>query len=320
MSISILGAGAFGTGLAISMARGGADVTLWARNRDAAEAIERSRQNPRLPDVDLPAGITVTSDLAQAAANETVLLCVPMQQLHGFLADHHDLLAEKSLVACCKGVDLATLTGATALIESLIPGATPAILTGPSFASDIARGLPTALTLACADTTVGATLQEQLSTLNLRIYRTTDTAGAELGGALKNVVAIACGVAIGAKLGESARAAVMTRGYAEMQRLAQDRGALPETLAGLSGFGDLTLTCTSEQSRNYRFGLSLGRGESFDPAVTVEGAATAKAVSNLAKKLNIDLPIANTVTALIDGELTVSGAVETLLSRPLRKE
>ena len=192
--------------------------------------------------------------------------------------------------------------------------------TGPSFAADIARGLPTALTLACSDDVAGAMLLDALSTPALRLYRTTDTIGAELGGALKNVVAIAAGVVIGAGLGDSARAALMTRGFAEMNRLAQSLGARAETLAGLSGLGDLVLTCTSLQSRNFRFGSALGAGDAFDPSVTVEGAATAKAVSILAKQRGIDMPVATMVAALVTGTISVEDAVAALLARPLKKE
>jgi glycerol-3-phosphate dehydrogenase (NAD(P)+) len=229
-------------------------------------------------------------------------------------------LAGKRLVACCKGIELTTGVGPVTVIQQIIPSAAAAILTGPSFAADIARGLPTALTLACADDDVGALLQRGLTTPNLRLYRTTDTVGAELGGALKNVIAIASGAAIGAGLGESARAAVMTRGFAEMQRLATHLHADPNTLAGLSGFGDLTLTCTSTQSRNYRLGLSLGQSQAFDPNTTVEGAATARAVHALALKEGLDLPITTAVAGLLDGRLDVATAMRGLLSRPLKEE
>jgi glycerol-3-phosphate dehydrogenase (NAD(P)+) len=206
------------------------------------------------------------------------------------------------------------------IITEEVPSAQAAILTGPSFAADIARGLPTALTLAVADDTVAKDLQKQLTTSTLRLYRTTDTIGAELGGALKNVVAIACGTAMGAGMGESARAALMTRGYAEMKRMAEYRGADPDTLAGLSGFGDLTLTCTSEGSRNYRLGLSLGRGEDFDAGTTVEGAATARAVAQVAKDAELDMPITMAVAGLLDKTLDVKTAVHSLLTRPLKEE
>lgn len=319
MSISVIGAGAFGTALAISLARTGTPVTLWSRDLDHAREIQETRENARrLPGVTLPDTITITSDITQATA-ATMLLSVPMQQLRGLLLSH-PILDGHTLIACCKGVELSTQLGPVAVIRACAPKATPAILTGPSFATDIARSLPTALTLAVEDATTGKTLQQSLTTPNLRIYRTTDTIGAELGGALKNVIAIACGATIGAELGESARAALMTRGYAEMQRMAEALGAQPETLAGLSGFGDLALTCTSALSRNYRFGLSLGRNEGFDPNITVEGASTARAVLDRANAMGIDMPITAAVTALLDGSLEIQQAMEHLLSRPPKEE
>jgi len=321
MSISVLGAGAFGTALAISLARTGQPVTLWARDSDHVCAMQQARENTkRLADQPFPATLAVTDSIDTAATADILLIATPMQKLAEFTSDHADVLSGKILVACCKGIDLVTNRGPIATLAHICPNATAAILTGPSFAHDIAMGLPTALTLACADDEIGEQLQSRLSTNNLRLYRTTDTTGAELGGALKNVVAIACGATIGAGFGESARAAVMTRGYAEMQRLAQAFGASPQTLSGLSGFGDLTLTCTSAQSRNYAFGLSLGRNELFDPNITVEGAKTALAVSNLAKMHNIDMPLASVVAGILLQKITVPEAMEALLSRPLKKE
>jgi glycerol-3-phosphate dehydrogenase (NAD(P)+) len=317
MSISVIGAGAFGTALAISLAQEN-PVTLWAR--DTKEMALTGVNNARLPDCPFPELLTVSGDLAQACAVETLLIAVPMQKLRHVLMQHALHFAGKRIVACCKGIELTSGLGPITVIQNCVPTATPAILTGPSFAADIARGLPTALTLACANDIVGEHLQKSLTTANLRLYRTTDTVGAELGGALKNVIAIASGAAIGAGLGESARAAVMTRGFAEMQRLAAHRNADPTTLAGLSGFGDLTLTCTSEQSRNYRLGLSLGRGESFDPTTTVEGAATAQAVHSLAQREGLDMPITSAVAGLLDGTLDVKIAMRGLLARPLKEE
>jgi glycerol-3-phosphate dehydrogenase (NAD(P)+) len=275
--IAVIGAGAFGTALAVAFAREGRAVALWARDAGQADQMRRTRKAPRLPGVELPSPVTVTTDLAAITGADAVLLALPAQALRGFLADHAPVLNGHALIACCKGIDLATLQGPAALIAAACPTATAAVLTGPSFAADIARGLPTALTLACADDATGARLQALLSTPVLRLYRTTDVAGAELGGALKNIIAIACGACIGAGFGDSARAALMARGFAEMQRLAQAIGARADTLMGLSGFGDLVLTCTSAQSRNFRYGLALGRGEAPDPAATVEGIATARA-------------------------------------------
>jgi len=204
--------------------------------------------------------------------------------------------------------------------SSALPGAQSAVLTGPSFAADIAAGLPTALTLACADPAAGAALQEALSTPALRLYRSSDPLGAELGGALKNVIAIACGAAIGAGLGDSARAALMTRGFAEMRRISARLGADAETLTGLSGFGDLTLTCTSAQSRNFRFGAALGQGAAPEAGQTVEGTHTARAMVQIADRLGEDTPVIAAVHALVTGKSTVAEAMDTLLARPLRAE
>jgi glycerol-3-phosphate dehydrogenase (NAD(P)+) len=319
--IAICGSGAFGTALAISIAAKGTEVLLWARDADhVAEMATAGENSRRLPGLPFPATLRVTADITDIPADVPVLLSIPMQKLRAMMQEHAATLANRPLVACCKGVELSTGLGPTALIAELIPSATPAVLTGPSFAADIARGLPTAITLACADATLGATLQEQISTPTLRLYRTTDTTGAELGGALKNVIAIAAGTVMGAGLGDSARAAIMTRGYAEMQRMALALGAQAETLAGLSGFGDLTLTCTSDLSRNYRFGLSLGRGDGFDPAITVEGAATARAVLERAETMQIDMPITAAVVALLSGKYDLGDLINGLLSRPLKEE
>lgn len=317
MTVAVLGAGAFGTALAISLAHKG-PVCLWARNLGRMDKI---RENPaRLPGCSFPRALFVTDNLEEAAKADTLLIAVPMQKLRGFLTENMNLLNGKTIVACCKGIELETGKGPVAVIRDTLAHAIPAILTGPSFGADIARGLPTALTVACPDAAMGETLQKALTTENLRLYRTTDTIGAELGGALKNVVAIACGAAIGAGLGESARAALMTRGFAEMQRLAEHLHAQPETLAGLSGFGDLVLTCTSSQSRNYRLGLAFGENHSFNSATTVEGASTARAVDALARKKGLDLPITAAVAGLIENRLDVPSAMKALLNRPLKEE
>ncbi len=317
--IGIVGAGEFGTALAVALAKSGREVRLWARDPAQVRAMQETRLNEvALPSVTLPEGVTAHADLAEVCGGKALLLATPMQSLGAVLAAYPGIDGQQPLVACCKGVDLATLQGPVALILGLRPGAQAAILTGPSFAADIARGLPTALTLAVAGE--GAGLQELLSTPTLRLYRTDDVKGAELGGALKNVVAIGAGTVIGAGLGDSARAALMTRGYAEMVRLAMALGARAETLAGLSGFGDLVLTCTSAQSRNFRYGLALGKGESFDPSVTVEGVATARAVVALAGTLGIEMPVTAMVDALALGRIGVKDAVGLLMGRPLKQE
>ena len=293
-------------------------MRLWARDETQTVELAQARMNmARLPGVALPESVSISAKITDLAGAEAVLFTLPMQALRGFLDTHAAALDGLPLVACCKGVDLTTLKGPSALIAAACPSSGFAVLTGPSFAADIARGLPTALTLAGAE---AAALQHLLSTPSLRIYRSDDVIGAELGGALKNVIAIAAGVVIGAGLGDSARAALMTRGYAEMTRLALALGARAETLAGLSGFGDLVLTCTSAQSRNFRYGRAMGAGETFDAGITVEGAATAKAVSDMAQNLNIDMPITAMIAALIDQQITLPQAISALLSRPLKQE
>lgn len=309
--IGILGAGAFGRALAHVLADHG-PVTLWGRRLPEA-------QSPRLPGLTLPDSVQRVDDLAQVAG-DTLLLALPAQQIAGFLGAQGAALDGRRLVSCAKGIDLDRLEGPAELIAAACPRATVAVLTGPSFAADIARGLPTALTLACADEAAGAAMQARLSTASLRLYRSTDVTGAQLGGALKNVMAIAAGAAIGAGLGDSARAAVVTRGFAEMLRLATAMGAEPETLSGLSGLGDLILTSTSDLSRNFRFGRALGAGADFDASVTVEGAATATATTRLAARLGIEAPLADLVARLCQREIDVPEAMGQLLSRPLKAE
>jgi glycerol-3-phosphate dehydrogenase (NAD(P)+) len=316
--IAVLGAGAFGTALALTLARGGQAVTLWTRDPDQAEDMRRTRVNlARLPRVTLPDTVQVTSEVAEIGA-DCVLLAVPVQALRGFLAEHGAALDGRTLVSCGKGIDRNTGLRPSELIGRSCPMARVAALTGPSFAEDIAAGLPTALTLAVAED--GERLQERLSTGGLRLYLTHDLVGAELGGALKNVIALAAGITIGAGLGESARAAVVTRGFAEITRFAVSEGAAPETLAGLSGFGDLLLTCTSPKSRNFAAGLAVGAGQPTAKGITIEGLATAEAITAIAAKRGIDMPLSATVAAVTHGRMTVAEAAELLMSRPLRKE
>lgn len=317
--IGIVGAGAFGTALAVALARSGRQVRLWARSPDHSRAMQETRCNDTaLPGIMLPENVTIHTEIGEICGGQALLLATPMQSLGPLLDAWPQIDGRQPLVACCKGIDLATLSGPVAVIKARRPDARAAILTGPSFAADIARGLPTALTLATEDPGTG--LQELLSTPTLRLYRTDDLRGAELGGALKNVIAIAAGAVIGAGLGDSARAALMTRGYAEMVRLSLTLGARAETLAGLSGFGDLVLTCTSAQSRNFRFGQSLGRGEPFDQTITVEGVATARAVSILAAKMELDMPVTAMVDALASGRVALNDAIGQLMNRPLKQE
>ncbi|MEN8837731.1 MAG: NAD(P)H-dependent glycerol-3-phosphate dehydrogenase [Celeribacter marinus] len=316
----VIGAGAFGTALAVAMSRDGTRVSLWGRDVGAMADMRASRINPRLPNVKLPDEIKVTSDLSDIGKTGPILIATPMQTLHNMLGQINDPLAERPVIACCKGIDLKTHQGPSKLISNAKPDAIAAVLTGPSFAADIARGLPTALTLACADEGVGLALQHQLSKPILRLYLSGDVIGAELGGALKNVIAIAAGACIGSGLGESARAALMTRGLAEMLRFSNHFGAQTQTMMGLSGFGDLALTCTSNQSRNFQFGAALGRAEAFDKSVTVEGVATAQAVVEIANETGLDMPISHAVCDISTGNASVSEALQSLLARPLKKE
>ena len=315
-----LAQGAFGTALAATLATTDNQVTLVGRDASATSQMDKDRKTPKLPNATLPDSLRITHAASVLDDADVVLLSTPAQTLPAVLTAHAKALTGKPLVACCKGIDLKTLAGPTETMATHLPDCTPAILTGPSFAADIARGLPTALTLACQDDQMGEWLQTVLSTATLRLYRSTDTTGAQLGGALKNVIAIACGATIGAGLGDSARAALMTRGFAEMQRLAQTLGAQPDTLQGLSGIGDLALTCTSPLSRNFRYGQALGAKTDWDANTTVEGASTAQAAQVLADKHGLDLPVTATVAQLVTGTLTVEDALRTLLSRPLKEE
>jgi glycerol-3-phosphate dehydrogenase (NAD(P)+) len=317
--IAVAGAGAFGTALAAVQAASGKPVTLWGRDAAAMQAMDAARANPRLPGVELPPGLACTADLAELARAAAVLLAVPAQETERFLRTHGASLPPVPLVLCAKGIDAGSLRMQTEIAGAVVPGHPLAALTGPGFAGEIARGLPTALTLACADTGRGRALQALLATPRMRLYLTDDVTGAELGGALKNVIAIACGISDGARLGASARAALMTRGFAEMTRLAVAMGARAETLAGLSGLGDLSLTCNSAQSRNFAHGRALGAGEDR-PGGTVEGVATARAACQLGARHRVELPIAEAVADLLEGRLTIAGAMEALLSRPLREE
>ncbi len=294
MKIGIIGAGAFGSALAVAYGQKGLEVVLWARGKACAR--------------DYPTSVSHTSDLAALENTEAILLVLPAQKTSVFLAKN--ALPDAPLVLCAKGID-----AATGRLQSEIAARPVSILTGPGFADEIAAGLPTALTLAGGN----AAQQALLSTPKLRLYRTDDVIGAQAGGALKNVIALACGMAIGAGLGESARAALLTRGFAEMQRFGVALGGKAETFQGLSGLGDLALTCASVQSRNFAQGLAFGQG-SGQTGGTVEGLATAQAAAELAKNLGVDAPITFAVARVVSGASTVEAAMQTLLARPLKEE
>lgn len=317
--IAILGAGAFGTSLAISLARAGQKVHLIPRGDTQVALLEQDRENKqRLPGVAFPDSLNVTAHIPDKAG--IVLAAIPTQVMADYLTPLAPILADRVVVTCNKGIDLKTGLGPAGIVRVACPGAKVAVLSGPGFAQDIARNLPTAMTLACMDEERGQQVQQMLSTPTLRLYLSTDVTGVEMGGALKNVIAIAAGLVAGAQLGESARAAIITRGYAELTRFALARGAEAETLAGLSGLGDLVLTCTSPTSRNYAHGQKIGAGEVPDRTKTVEGAATAGIVATLARELGVEVPITEVVNKILNEEMDVMRAQEILFARPLRKE
>jgi len=319
--IAVLGAGAWGSALANLAAQAGHSVTLWARDPAKAAAIQQGRENPRLPGASLHERIEVTGSFADAASADAILLVVPAQALRS-VASKLNKLDGTPVIACAKGIERGSLKFMTEVIAEAAPSAAPAILSGPSFAADVARGLPTAVTLAARDEATASTLARALGSPTFRLYHSTDMRGVEIGGAAKNVLAIAAGIVVGRGLGASAAAALTTRGFAELSRLGQALGARPETLTGLAGLGDLILTCSSPQSRNFSLGIALGQGrpEALRGDKLAEGAATAPALVELAKQMNIDMPIAAAVAAVLDERLSVDQATESLLTRPLRAE
>jgi glycerol-3-phosphate dehydrogenase (NAD(P)+) len=326
-SAGVIGGGAWGTALAEVSARAGLAAVLWAREAEVVEAINTAHENPLfLPHARLNPAVRASESLAEIADCGLVLAVVPAQYMRETLSALQPFLRPgQPLVLCAKGIEQGSLKLMTEVAAETCPGAAPAVLSGPSFAADVARGLPTAVTLACADEGLGQDIAQALATPTFRPYWTHDLIGAEAGGAIKNVLAIACGVVEGRELGRSAHAALVTRGFAELVRLATALGAEARTLNGLCGLGDLVLTCTSPQSRNMSLGLALGRGETLEAALggrraVVEGVATAPAVRALALKLGVETPISEAVCAVLAGEIGVDAAIEGLLSRPLRSE
>jgi glycerol-3-phosphate dehydrogenase (NAD(P)+) len=320
-SVAVIGAGAWGTALAMTAARAGRDVTLWARNAEHAARIEATRDNPRLPGVRLAPEIVVTGDLAVASRADMVLIATPAQHLRGavnMLAPH--LAKPVPLVACAKGIEHGTHKFMTDVIAEAAPHAQPAILSGPSFADDVARGLPTAVTLAARDEPLASALVQALGSPTFRPYHSTDIRGVEIGGAAKNVLAIAAGIVVGRSLGASALAALTTRGFSELARFGRACGARTETLSGLSGLGDLLLSCSTAQSRNFALGIALGRGEAAPAGKLAEGAFTAPVLVELAAARNVDMPVSQAVAAILDGRSTIDATIEGLLTRPFKAE
>jgi glycerol-3-phosphate dehydrogenase (NAD(P)+) len=320
-SVAVIGAGAWGTALAGVAARAGRDVTLYALDSARAAQIAATRANPKLSGVLLDANIKVTGDLAVAAASDIILIATPAQNLRAAvtaLAPH--LAKPMPVVACAKGIERGSHKFMTEVIAETAPNVIPAILSGPSFAEDVARGLPTAVTLAAKDETLARALVQALGSATFRPYHTTDVRGVEIGGAAKNVLAIAAGIVIGRKLGASAQAALTTRGFAELARLGHACGARRETMVGLSGLGDLILTCSSPQSRNLALGIALGRGDKPPQGKLAEGEFTAPVLIELAASQNVDMPVSNAVAAILSGTVTIDEAIESLLTRPFKAE
>jgi glycerol-3-phosphate dehydrogenase (NAD(P)+) len=320
-SVAVIGGGAYGTALACAAMRAGRQVTLYARNAETAAQMKATRQNPKLPGVSLDANINITAGMAEAARVDFILLAVPSQSLReaaAALASH--LAPSMPVVACAKGIERGTHKFMTEVIAEAIPRAFPAILSGPNFADDVARGLPTAVTLAAKDEGLASDLVQALGSSTFRPYHSTDVRGVEIGGAAKNVLAIAAGIVEGRKLGASALAALTTRGFSELARLGRACGARSETLAGLSGLGDLILSCSSLQSRNFAFGIALGRGETPNREKLAEGEFTAPVLIELAASQNVDMPVSKAVAAILSGKVTIDAAIEGLLTRPFKAE
>jgi glycerol-3-phosphate dehydrogenase (NAD(P)+) len=326
--LAVIGGGAWGSALASAAARAGAEAVLWARDPNIVAAINERHENPLyLAGITLDPAISATTDPAAAIARaDSVLIVVPAQFLRAALTMLASLMpAGLPLLLCAKGIETGSLMTMSEIAGEVVPEAPTAILSGPSFAAEVARGLPTAVTIASRDLTLARAFVVALGSARFRPYSSTDPIGAEIGGAVKNVLAIACGIIEGRDLGDNARAALITRGLAEMIRLGLAKGAEAETFRGLSGLGDLVLTCTAGQSRNYALGLALGCGKSLAEALAgqrsvVEGIATAAAISGLAERLEIELPITAAVDGVLHRGMAIDMMIEALLSRPYRSE
>lgn len=326
-SVGVVGGGAWGTALAQTLRLAGRDVTLWAREADTVEDINQRHVNRVfLPGLGLDPGLRATTNLRDVAGSDVILLVAPAQHVRGVCAELQPHLRQDQLVVmCAKGIEQATGKLMGEVLAEALPDALQGVLSGPSFAADVARGLPTALTIACRNEDAGRLLAARLGYRQLRLYWTNDIVGVELGGALKNVLAIAAGIVDGKGLGASAHAALVARGFAEMRRFGEAFGSRPETLLGLSGLGDLILTCGSPQSRNMSLGRALGEGRSLAEVLggrvaVTEGVYTAAAVVRLARERGIEMPIAEAVTAILDARVSVDDAIAGLMQRPFKAE
>ena len=321
--IAVLGSGAWGTALAASLASNGHSVSLWGRDAAQLSAMERTRSNEKyLPGATLPASLKYSPVLKQAVNDaEIILLVIPAQQMASVVAQLSNLTHQDvTLVSCAKGIEQGSGKTMSQVLTHAAPQCDIAALSGPSFAADVINGLPTAVTIAARNMPNAMALCEKLSSAKLRCYATDDLAGVDYGGALKNVLAIAAGIVHGRGLGASALAAITARGFAELQRMALALGSKPETLTGLSGLGDLILTCASEKSRNFAYGAAIGRGDDLSNLKLAEGVATAAIAAKIAQDNNIHAPIVQTISAILAGNLGVDEAIHMLLSRPVRRE
>ena len=326
-AVSVIGGGAWGTALATVARRAGNHVRLWAREPEVVAAINETHENSSfLKGISLDSEIEATDDLAAAAAADALLLVVPSQFLRGACAELAKSAAPATpILICSKGIELETGNLMTEVVAGELPQNPLAVLSGPTFAKEVANGLPTGVTLACTDQDLAARLGEMIGTPAFRPYFSDDLIGAEIGGAVKNVIAIGCGVVTGRKMGDNARAALITRGLNEMARFGAAKGADPETLMGLSGLGDLTLTCNGEQSRNMSLGMALGRGETLEEVLgrrnsVAEGVANARSVAAAAETLGVDMPIVGAVKAILHDKADIDTVIADLLSRPFRSE
>ncbi|MGB3418191.1 MAG: NAD(P)H-dependent glycerol-3-phosphate dehydrogenase [Mesorhizobium sp.] len=320
--VAVLGGGAWGTALALAMLRAGHAVRLWAREENTVAALNRGENPAYLPGIALDTGIAATTDMATALAGaDCVLAVTPAQSLRSVLAAARPLMPEGvPLVLCAKGIERDTGALLSTIASQALPENPIAALSGPSFATDVAKGLPTAVVVAARSEELAADLAARFSAENLRCYSSDDLVGVEIGGALKNVFAIAAGAVTGAGLGASAQAAMVTRGFVELRRIGAALGAKPETLMGLSGLGDLLLTCSSAQSRNFAYGLALGRREQLAGRPLAEGVPTAAIAARIAADHAIDAPIISAVASILEGTLTIGEAVSMLMTRPLKTE
>jgi len=317
--IGVLGGGSWGVALAQLCAVQGHGTMLWARSAEAVQSIDAAHRSDYLPGVVLHPALAASTDMAALGDAEAILAVVPAQAARGVLEHLAPHLAPGTpIILCQKGVERETLALPAQVAQDAVPGHPVAVLTGPSFAVDVATGLPTAVTIAAETMALATDLRDLLATPTFRPYPTDDLVGAQIGGAVKNVLAIACGIVVARGMGESARAALVARGFAEMTRLAQAMGGRAETVAGLSGLGDLVLTCASAQSRNFALGLRIGERGGEHGGGTVEGAASAAGTVALGRRHGVDMPISATVAAIVEGSLSVDDAADALLQRPLR--